>query len=128
MSLKIKLPSEEMLPPVMRFNDVVGPLFAELKGRFPLDDEHTDAGLARSLGVFLDRCFVQASQRLEEIKPTSMTNEEWAIASEEAKHPHLHWQTNMKYLKQRRRYYVDLMGYRVHDRFRSKEEDWLEVL
>jgi len=29
------------------------------------DDEHTDAGLARSLGVFLDRCFVQASQRLE---------------------------------------------------------------
>ena len=114
MSSPIKLPAEQFLSPIMRFNDVVGPLFSELKDRFPLDDEHTDAGLARSLGVFLERCFVQATQRLEEIRPVSLTNEEWQIASEEVKRPHLHWQANFKYLKQRRRYFVDLMGYRGH--------------
>ncbi len=31
---KIKLPAEEFPLPVMWFNDVVGPLFAELKDRF----------------------------------------------------------------------------------------------
>ena len=114
MSSPIKLPSEQFLLPIMRFNDVVGPLFSELRDRFPLKDEHTDAGIARSLGVFLEQCFVHAMQRMEEIKPASLTNEEWSVASEEAKRPHLHWQANFKYLKQRRRYFVDLMGYRGH--------------
>jgi hypothetical protein len=114
MSSPIKLPSEQFLLPVMRFNDVVGPLFSELKDRFPLKDEHTDAGIARSLGVFLEQCFVHAVQRMEEIKPISLTNDEWSVASEEIKRPHLHWQANFKYLKQRRRHFVDLMGYRGH--------------
>jgi hypothetical protein len=127
MSSKIKLPAEEFLTPINRFNEVVGPLFNDFRdrGRFPLKDEHTDAGLARSLGVFLESCFVKAVAGLEKINPVPMTNEQWAVASEEAKHPHLHWQANLKYLKQRRRYYADLMGYRGHGK--REEETELEA-
>jgi hypothetical protein len=132
----IKLPAEQFLLPVMRFNDVVGPLFNELRPRFPLSDEHTDAGLARSLGVFLEQCFVHAVQRMEEIRPASLTNEEWQVASEEVKRPHLHWQANLKYLKHRRHHYADMMGYRANGKIRSEtyeftdqelKEGWLEA-
>ncbi len=97
-SKPIKLPSEEFLPPVTRFNATVGPLFSELKERFPLD-EHHESGLARSLGVFLGYCFKKARTDLETIKPTPLIREEWLVASKETKRPYLHWQSNLKYLR-----------------------------
>jgi len=123
MAASPKLAAEQHLPPIQRFNYVVGPLFAELRDRFPLDDEHTDCGLARSLGVFLEACFVKAVDAMEAIKPAAMTNDEWQAASEEEKQPHLHWQRNLLYLKSRRKHFVDLMGYRTHDRFRTRENE-----
>lgn len=127
MAASPKLAAEDFLQPIERFNYVVGPLFAELKHRFPLDDEHTDCGLARSLGVFLEHCFVTAVTGLERLKPTPMTNDEWMVATEEQKQPHLHWQRNLKYLKHRRKHFVDLMGYRQHGKDRGDENEacWL---
>jgi len=112
MPSKIKLPSEAFLPPVMRYNDNVGPLFSVLRERFPLD-EHHESGLARSLGVFLGYCYRKAVSDLQAIKPAPvLSRDEWSVAPEDVKRIHLHWQTNLKYLKQRNRHYVELVGYR----------------
>jgi len=85
---------------------------SELRKRFPLD-EHHESGLARSLGIFLGYCFRKAMADLQTLKPApDLSREEWMIASEETKRPHLLWQSNLKYLKQRNRYYVEMVGYR----------------
>jgi hypothetical protein len=102
-----KLASEEFLPPVAKFNDTVGPLFAELRSRFPLD-EHRDSGLARSLGIFLHYVFADSLQQLLALRPTPLSREDWMIASEETKQVHMKWQSNLKYLKQRLAHYAKM--------------------
>jgi len=85
---------------------------SELRSRFPLD-EHHESGLARSLGVFLGYCYGKVVADLEAIKPSPvLTREEWDVASEEIKRVHLRWQSNLKYIKQRNRHYVEMVGYR----------------
>lgn len=124
----VKLAAEEFFPAVQKFNDTVGPLFAELKSRFPLD-EHHESGLARSLGIFLGYCFRTANDALMKIRPEPLSRDAWIVASPETKHVHLHWQSNFKYLKQRNRYYVELMGLRGLSngtiRDDENEADWL---
>jgi hypothetical protein len=94
--------------PVQKFNDTVGPLFAALRGKFPLDD-HRDSALQRSLGIFLNFCFRASMDQLEKIRPGSpLTRDEWIAASPEEKRKHLHWQSNLRYLKQRNQYFAKL--------------------
>ncbi len=109
-SKPVKLAAEDFLLPVQKFNDSVGPLFAELRARLPLRDEHTDSPLSRSLGIFLSHCYRDAVAGLETSRPPIMLREEWNVASDEVKRHHLHWQTNLKYLKQRNRHFVELIG------------------
>jgi hypothetical protein len=104
-----KLPSEEFFPPLIKFNDIVGPLFAALMTRFPLD-EHTESGLSRSLGVFLNFCFVEAMGNLMTLRPTPLSKEDWATASEETKQVHLKWQSNLHYLKTRNTHFMKLLA------------------
>src|SRR5271155_5181338 len=98
--LTIKLPSEEFLPPVEKFNDTVGPLFAEFKNRFPLN-EHSESGLSRSLGIFLNFTYHHAMEQLELLRPEPMSKEQWLTASPETKRAYINWQSNLKYLRQR---------------------------
>jgi len=100
-----KLPSEEFLLPVNRYNDTVGPLFAEFKGRFPLC-KHSEQSLQHSLGIFLTCVYKIATEEMQKIMPTRLTNEEWAAASPELKAEHLRWQANLGYLKQRNTYFL----------------------
>ena len=95
-----KLPSEDFLPPVERFNDTVGPIFAEFKSRFPLN-EHTESGLSRSLGIFLHFAYQYAMEQLELLRPEVMSREQWMVASPESKRVYMNWQSNLRYLKQR---------------------------
>ena len=111
-----KLPAEEHLLPIMKFNDAVGPLFAEFRGRFPLN-EHKESGLRRSLGIFLAHCFVTATTNLEKLRPKPLNKEEWAVATPEVKREHLVWQRNLAYLRKRN---FDLM---VKLGYRAKPED-----
>jgi hypothetical protein len=103
------LASEEFLPPLIKFNDIVGPLFAALAKRFPLD-EHTESGLSRSLGVFLNFCFVEAVEHLIQLRPAPLVKEEWMTASEETKQVHLKWQSNLIYLKSRNVHFMKLLA------------------
>jgi hypothetical protein len=104
----MSLPSEEHLLPVERFNLAVGPLFAEFRHRFPLD-EHSECGLKRSLGIFLSNCFRTASEQMERLRPEQLTREQWNLASPETKAEHMLWQRNFKYLRQRNGYFVGLI-------------------
>jgi hypothetical protein len=103
-----KLPSEDFLLPVRRFNDACGPLFAEFRGRFPLV-KHTEHGLQHSLGIFLSYVYDTAIAEMQKIMPEKLTREEWLVASEEVKAVHLHWQSNLRYLKQRNTYFLSLI-------------------
>jgi hypothetical protein len=104
-----KLPSEEFLPPVTKFNDTVGPLFAELHHLFPLN-EHRYSGLSRSLGIFLNYVFTESMQQLEALRPAQLSREEWTTASKEMKQTHLKWQSNLTYLKQRNAHFVKMLA------------------
>jgi hypothetical protein len=104
-----KLPSEEFMLPVERYNLAVGPMFGEFRGRFPLN-EHSECGLKRSLGIFLENCFRTALEQMEKLRPTpQLSREQWNLASPETKAEHLHWQRNLKYLRQRNGYFVSLI-------------------
>jgi len=107
-----KLPSEEFLLPVMKFNDAIGPLFGEFRNRFPLN-EHHESGLRRSLGIFLAHCFVTAADGLMKLRPQPLSKEEWLVASPETKHEHLLWQRNLAYLRKRNFDYMVKLGYRA---------------
>jgi|SRR5271157_491737 len=112
MPKQVKLAAEDFLLPVSKFNDSVGPLFAALRIKLPLRCEHTDSGLSRSLGIFLSHCYADAIVGLEAILPGGrrLSREEWDGAADEIKRQHLHWQANLKYLKQRNRHFVELIG------------------
>ncbi len=103
-----KLPSEEFLPPVWRYNDVVGPLFAEFRGRFPLF-AHTENSLQHSLGIFLSYAYRTALEQMEKLRPEPLTREEWLAAPPARKEENLRWQRNLKYLRQRNAYFVGLI-------------------
>lgn len=103
------LPCEEFLLPIQKFNDIVGPLFAALHGRFPLDD-HKESGLQRSLGVFLNFAFQTAVSQLEKIRPEPLSREDWSRATPEIKATHLKWQSNLRYLKQRNLYFMKMLA------------------
>jgi hypothetical protein len=120
-SKPVKLAAEDFLLPVHKFNASVGPLFAALRTRLPLKDEHTDSALARSLGIFLSHCYRDAITGLEAVRPSPvLLREEWTVAPDEVKRQHLHWQTNLKYLKQRNRHFVELIG--LHSYGKEEEE------
>lgn len=104
----LKLPSEEFLLPVSKFNDAVGPLFAALHNKFPLDD-HYESGLLRSLGIFLNFCFERALNELQTLRPEPISREQWIISTPEEKAPHLKWQSNLLYLKHRNAHFTRLM-------------------
>jgi len=104
----MKLPSEEFLIPVERFNHAVGPLFAEFKGRFPLCD-HNERSLQHSLGIFLNCVYRTAMEDMEKLRPTQLTREQWNHASPETKAEHMHWQRNLQYLRQRLSYFQSLL-------------------
>jgi hypothetical protein len=104
------LPSEEHLLPVERFNLAVGPLFAEFRGRFPLDD-HSECMLKRSLGIFLESCYRTALEGMEKLRPEPLSRAEWNLASPETKARHMHWQRNLQYLRQRIAYYGGLLAH-----------------
>ena len=118
-----KLASEEFLPPVTKFNDTVGPLFAELHHLFPLD-EHRYSGLSRSLGIFLNYVFTEAMQQLDALRPTQLSKEEWTTASDETKQVHLKWQSNLTYLKQRNTHYVKMLAPRVYQNKPSRFDNF----
>jgi hypothetical protein len=129
----VRLAAEDFFPAVQKFNDTVGPLFSELKGRFPLD-EHSDSGLNRSLGIFLSYCFRTAIDSLMSIRPDPLSREAWLTATQEIRNQHLLWQSNLKYLRQRNFHYVVMLGYKANgkaeeDEFSEKElaEGWLET-
>ena len=106
----MKLPSEEFLPPVAKFNDTVGPLFAEFRRRFPLD-EHSEHGLARSLGIFLNFVYRESVEQLEKLRPKpELSREQWLAASPETKREHMLWQSNLRYLGQRNAYFAGLLA------------------
>jgi hypothetical protein len=109
----LKLPSEEFLLPVHKYNDAVGPLFAEFKGRFPMLD-HSENSLQHSLGIFLTAVYTRAMEQMKELQPVPLTREEWMAAPTELKAQHIHWQRNLKYLKQRNDYFVNLITPRRH--------------
>jgi hypothetical protein len=104
-----KLASEEFLSPVQRYNDAVGPMFAEFRGRFPLD-EHTEHRLSHSLGIFLSCVYILAMERMEKLRPEPLPREQWMVAPPEVKAEHIHWQRNLKYLKQRNYYFLKLLS------------------
>ena len=106
----MSLPSEEFLLPVQKFNDTVGPLFAALHGKFPLNDHH-ESGLQRSLGIFLNFAFRDAVEQLMKLRPgRPLTRDEWIVAPQEEKLKHLHWQSNLRYLKQRNKHFASLFA------------------
>ena len=113
----MSLPSEEHLLPVERYNLAVGPLFAEFRGRFPLDD-HSECGLQRSLGIFLSNCYHTALDGMEKLRPPQLSREQWNLASPETKAEHMRWQRNLKYLRQRNGYFVGLIT-----RSKPREDD-----
>jgi len=108
-----KLPSEEFLLPVHKYNDAVGPLFAEFKGRFPMHD-HNENSLQHSLGIFLTAVYTHAMEQMEKLRPEQLTREQWAVAPTELKAEHIHWQRNLRYLRQRNDYFVGLITPRRH--------------
>jgi hypothetical protein len=103
-----KLPAEEFMLPVQKFNDAVGPLFAEFKGRFPLV-KHTEHGLQHSLGIFLTAVYNSAIEQMQKLQPERLTREQWLVAPPELKADHLRWQSNLRYLKQRNTYFLSLI-------------------
>ena len=103
-----KLPSENFLPPVERYNATVGPLFAEFRGRFPLC-EHNEHGLQHSLGIFLSCVYGIATEQMMRLQPEPLTKEQWLAAPPALKAEHLLWQRNLKYLKQRNAYFLSLI-------------------
>ena len=103
------LPSEEFLLPIQKFNDTVGPLFAALHDRFPLDDHH-ESGLQRSLGIFLNFAYRTAVDQLMKLRPEPLTREQWLVSTPEEKRTHLHWQSNLRYLKQRTHAFTKLLS------------------
>lgn len=117
----VKLASEQFFFSVSKFNDTVGPLFAALRNRFPLD-EHHDSGLNRSLGIFLSFCFTKAMAELKALRPTPLSREEWLNTEPVVKHKHLLWQSNYKYLKQRNTHYILLLGSKMN----SEEHEFSE--
>jgi|SRR5271154_4634069 len=108
------LPSEEFLLPVHRYNNAVGPMFAEFRGRFPLRD-HNEHGLQHSLGIFLTCVYGIAMEQMEKLRPVQLTREEWMVASDSLKAEHIHWQRNLRYLKQRNTYFLSLIIPHRHD-------------
>jgi hypothetical protein len=113
------LPSEEFLLPVTRYNQAVGPMFAEFRGRFPLS-KHSECGLQRSLGIFLDSCFRTALKQMERLRPAQLSREEWNLALPETKAGHMLWQRNLRYLRQRNAYFVSLI---THAKLRQSRGD-----
>jgi hypothetical protein len=97
-----KLPSEEFLLPVMKFNDAVGPLFSEFRDRFPLNE-----------GIFLAHCFITATDAMMKLRPTPLSKEEWMVAPPELKQEHLQWQRNLAYLRKRNFDFMVKLGYRA---------------
>lgn len=109
MTASSKLPSEEFLLPVQRYNDAVGPMFGEFRGRFPLDD-HTEHGLSHSLGIFLSYVYHAAMEQMEKLRPEPLTREQWNATPPEIKAEHMHWQRNLRYLKQRNYYFLKMLS------------------
>lgn len=107
-----KLPSEEFLPPIMKFNDAVGPLFAEFYSRFPLS-EHKECGLRRSLGIFLAQCYETAMNNLMRLRPEPLSKEQWLASSLDTKQEHIRWQRNLAYLRKRHFDFMVKLGYRA---------------
>ena len=106
----ISLPAEQHLPPVIKFNATVGPLLNAIKPRLPFTDEHRDSSLMCSCTMFVQYCFDDCRAALEKLKPSALGKEEWLNASEETKEAHRHWQKNLRYLRQRLRYYLEMIG------------------
>lgn len=122
-----KLAAEEFFRPVQKFNAAVGPLFATLNDKFPLD-EHVDHGLSHSLGIFLEHCYTVATRALFELHPDPLPREEWLVATPEVKLVHLRWQDNSKYLKKRYTHFAKKLLHhdpeRVHKNVPGDSREW----
>ncbi len=106
----ISLPAEQHLPPVGKFNTTVGPLLNAIKHRLPLNDEHRDSSLQCSCTMFIQYCFDDCRAKLEALRPPTLDHDAWMAASEETKEAHRNWQKNLRYLRQRLRYYLEMVG------------------
>jgi hypothetical protein len=113
------LPSEEFLLPLHKFNHAVGPLFAEFRGRFPLN-QHTENSLNHSLGRFLTYAYTAAMEEMEKLRPVPLSREQWMVAPPDLKEQHMHWQRNRSYLRKRFAYFQDLLG---HKNGKHEEDD-----
>lgn len=106
----ISLPAEQHLPPVTKFNTTVGPLLNAIKYRLPFTDEHRDNSLKCSCTMFVQYAFDACRADLEKLKPPTLDHEQWEATSEIIKEAHRNWQRNLRYLRQRLRYYLEMVG------------------